>query len=311
MQPRCVCLTAPTATGKTELALWLAQRVPIEIISMDSAMVYRGMDIGTAKPSPQQQAQVPHHLIDICDPADSFSAGRFCDATVRLVEDITARGHVPLIVGGTMMYLRALRAGLADLPEADAALRAQIDAEATERGWAALHAELASNDPDAAARIAPNDRQRIQRAIEVWRLSGKPMSAHLAQAAQAAPLQLTTIALMPPDRAALHAVIEARFDAMLARGFVQEVEMLRKRNDLHATLTALRCVGYRQIWAHLHGEYDLAGARERAIAATRQLAKRQHTWLRSDPADFELPAGKADSRSRVIEIIEQMRTEQT
>ena len=160
MQPRCVCLTAPTATGKTELALWLAQRLPLEIISMDSAMVYRGMDIGTAKPSPEQQAQVPHHLIDVCDPADSFSAGRFYDATIRLAQEIAARGHLPLIVGGTMMYLRALRSGLATLPEADPALRAEIDAEAAERGWAALHAELAEVDPDAAARIAPSATTR-------------------------------------------------------------------------------------------------------------------------------------------------------
>ena len=303
MRPRCVCLTAPTATGKTELALWIADQVPVEIISMDSAMVYRGMDIGTAKPSLQLREQVPHHLIDVCDPTESFSAGRFVDETVRLAEAIAARDRVPLIVGGTMMYLRALRSGLAVLPRADAAVRAQIDAQARASSWREMHARLAEIDPSAAARIEVNDRQRIQRALEVWHITGMTMTAHQRDAARTAPLQLTTVALIPPDRAALHRAIEARFDAMLANGFVAEVAMLRKRNDLHAALTALRCVGYRQIWAHLSGACDLPAARERALAATRQLAKRQHTWLRSDPGDFELAAGAPETAARTLEII--------
>lgn len=308
-QPRCVCLTAPTATGKTDLALWLAERAPVEIISMDSAMVYRGMDIGTAKPSPEIRARVPHHLIDICDPAESYSAGRFVEDTVRLARGITARSGIPLIVGGTMMYLRALRSGLAALPKADPEVRAQLDLEANTQGWPALHAQLAEIDPSAAQRIEPNDRQRIQRALEIWRVSGTTLSAHLSAAARDAPLQMTTIALMPESRQALHAAIEARFDAMLAAGFVREVQVLHERNDLHADLTALRSVGYRQIWSHLEGEYSLAAARERAIAATRQLAKRQLTWLRSDPGDIELPAESRETGARVLEILGESCTE--
>jgi tRNA dimethylallyltransferase len=308
-QPRCICLTAPTASGKTELALAIAERFPIEIVSMDSAMVFRGMDIGTAKPSAEIRAQVPHHLIDICDPSESYSAGRFVADTVALAAQIEARGNLPLIVGGTMMYLRALRSGLAELPSADAKLRAQIDAEAAASGWPALHAELAEVDPESAQRIRPNDRQRIQRALEIWRSTGRSRSAWLRECAAAAPLQLTTIALLPEDRAALHARIEARFDAMLAAGLVDEVRVLHSRNDLSADLTALRSVGYRQILSHLDGEYSLPVARERAIAATRQLAKRQLTWLRSDPGDIELAAGASGTLTRVSEIIADSRAE--
>ena len=277
MRPRCVCLTAPTAAGKTELAIRLAAEIDVEIISMDSAMVYQGMDIGTAKPSRALRGRIAHHLIDVCDPADSYSAGRFVSDTVRLAGEISARNRVPLIVGGTMMYLRALRSGLASLPPADAGVRAQIDAEADALGWPDLHMQLAEIDPEAAQRIAPHDRQRIQRALEVWRLSGRTLSAQLAAAQRAVPLAVTTIALLPSDRAAVHAAIQTRFDAMLAAGFVDEVRVLHKRNDLHPGLAALRCVGYRQIWAHLDGAYGLAEARTRALAATRQLAKRQFT----------------------------------
>ena len=305
MPPRCVCLTAPTATGKTELALELAEHLPIEVISMDSAMVYRGMDIGTAKPAAEIRAHVPHHLIDICDPAESFSAGQFVTETLRLVLEIEARAHVPLIVGGTMMYLRALRFGLASLPSANAEIRAQIDAQAKREGWPALHAQLAEIDPQAAARIDANDRQRIQRALEVWQISGETLTARRRAGAAEVPLALTTIALIPPDRVALHARIEARFDQMLAAGLVAEVDMLRKRNDLHGDLTALRSVGYRQIWAHLSGRYDLPTARDRALAATRQLAKRQHTWLRSDPGDVELVAGAAENPAKIRKILQQ------
>jgi tRNA dimethylallyltransferase len=306
LQPRCVCLTAPTASGKTELALRLAEQFPVEIISMDSAMVYRGMDIGTAKPSEWQRAQVPHHLIDICDPADSYSAGRFLEDTVRLATEITERGRIPLIVGGTMMYLRALRCGLAPLPKAHAQVRAEIDAEADQRGWAALHAQLAAIDPSAARRIEPADRQRIQRALEIWRTTGATLSEHLAAGLQRAPLRLTTIALIPRERAVLHAAIEQRFDAMLAAGFESEVRVLHERNDLHRGLAALRCVGYRQLLEYLDGVISLALARERAIAATRQLAKRQLTWLRSDPCDFECPAGTPQASAEVFEIVADM-----
>jgi tRNA dimethylallyltransferase len=283
--------------------LWLAERLPIEIISMDSAMVYRGMDIGTAKPSEQQRAAVAHHLIDIRDPSESYSAGSFVADTVRLAEQITARGRLPLIVGGTMMYLRALRSGLARLPRADERLRSAIDAQAQREGWPALHGLLAQIDPDAARRIAPGDRQRIQRAIEVYRLSGRPLSAHLRAGGAEAPIELLTIALVPEDRSALHAAIARRFDRMLERGFVSEVESLHKRNDLHGDLAALRCVGYRQIWAHLEGACSLAQARERAIVATRQLAKRQLTWLRSDPAEFAVAAENAGRFERVLGCI--------
>jgi tRNA dimethylallyltransferase len=280
--------------------LWLAERLPIEIISMDSAMVYRGMDIGTAKPSEQQRAAVAHHLINIRDPSESYSAGSFVADTVRLAEQITARGRLPLIVGGTMMYLRALRSGLARLPRADERLRSAIDAQAQREGWPALHGLLAQIDPDAARRIAPADRQRIQRAIEVYRLSGRPLSAHLRAGGDEPPIDLLTIALVPEDRSALHAAIERRFDRMLERGVVSEVESLHDRNDLHAELAALRSVGYRQIWAHLEGACSLTQARERAIVATRQLAKRQLTWLRSDPADFAVAAESPERFERVL-----------
>jgi len=283
--------------------LWLAQRLPVEIISMDSAMVYRGMDVGTAKPTPRQRAAVAHHLIDICDPRESYSAGRFVADTVRLVGEITARGHLPLIVGGTMMYLRALRSGIARLPRADERVRAEIDAQAEREGWPALHAMLAGFDPEVAQRVAPGDRQRIQRAIEVWRVSGRPLSAHLRDSRREAPIDMLTVALAPADRAALHAAIARRFDQMLELGFLSEVESLHLRNDLHAALPALRCVGYRQLWAHLDGAYSLDEARERAITATRQLAKRQLTWLRSDPADFAIAAAAVDRFDRVLEVI--------
>jgi len=298
-----VCVTAPTACGKTELSLWLAQRLPVEIISMDSAMVYRGMDVGTAKPSARQRAAVAHHLIDICDPLESYSAGRFVADAVRLVGAIAARGHLPLIVGGTMMYLRALRSGIAHLPRADEQVRAEIDAQAQREGWPALHAILAGFDPEVAQRVAPCDRQRIQRAIEVYRLSGRPLSAHLSESRREAPIDMLTVALVPEDRAALHAAIARRFDQMLELGFVSEVESLHQRNDLHAALPALRCVGYRQLWAHLDGAYSLDEARERAITATRQLAKRQLTWLRSDPADITVAAAAVDRFDRVLEVI--------
>ncbi|MCY1290116.1 tRNA dimethylallyltransferase [compost metagenome] len=284
-----VCLLGPTASGKTAAALALAADAPVEIISLDSALVYREMDIGTAKPTPEELAAAPHHLIDIIDPVESYSAAQFVTDAGRLIGEIRARGNVPLIVGGTMLYYKALTQGLNDLPQANPAVRAELDQLAAERGWPALHAMLAQVDPVTAARLAPNDAQRIQRALEIHRLSGQPMSALLARQAEgrtfagAADQRYRVIALEPSDRLALHARIAQRYDAMLANGFIDEVRRLRTREDLHPGLPSIRCVGYRQVWEYLDGECDFDTMRERGIAATRQLCKRQLTWLRSTP----------------------------
>ena len=290
----CVVLAGPTACGKTELALALAERFPLEIVSMDSAMVYRGMDIGTAKPDRGLQAHVPHHLIDIRDPIDAYSAGEFCADAARAIAGIRARGRLPLVVGGTMLYLRALREGLAQLPRAAPALRAELDAEAERVGWPAMHARLAEVDPASAERLAPGDRQRVQRALEVFRLTGRPL-AELQQVPVGPLVSVHTIALLPSDRAQLAERIAARFDAMVAAGFVAEVRELMARGNLGVDAPAMRAVGYRQIRAHLSGATAWPETRAAAIAATRQLAKRQLTWLRSDRADLELRA--FDSRA--------------
>ena len=284
-KPLAVAIMGPTASGKTAAALEIARHLPVEIISVDSALVYRGMDIGTAKPTPEERAAVPHHLIDILDPADAYSAMQFRDDALRLVADISARGRLPLLVGGTMLYFKALQDGLDDLPQADPAVRAQLDAEAARLGYPALHAKLAELDPQTAARLKPNDAQRIQRALEIITLTGKPMSALLArQPRPDLPFDLLAIALEPSDRSALHARIAQRFDAMLAAdALINEVESLRRRGDLHLGLPSMRCVGYRQAWEYLDGHYDKASLRDKGIAATRQLAKRQLTWLRSMP----------------------------
>jgi tRNA dimethylallyltransferase len=279
----CACVTGPTACGKTELALELAERLPLEIVSMDSALVYRGLDIGTAKPSPEVRRVVPHHLIDIVEPNEVYSAGRFARDAAALIGGIRARGRLPLLVGGTLLYLRALRDGLAALPRADRAVRVALDAEAEVHGWGALHERLSRVDPVAAARIAPGDRQRIQRALEVYELTGRPISQLQRTGAGAAGLNILTIALVPEDRVELGQRIERRFDAMVTRGFVAEVEGLRARGDLTPIMPAIRSVGYRQIWAFLSGEASWDEARNKAIAATRQYAKRQLTWLRGDP----------------------------
>ncbi len=277
-----ICLMGPTATGKTELALELANALPLEIISVDSALVYRGMDIGTAKPDKETRARVPHRLIDIRDPEETYSAGDFVRDAAAAMNEIRAAGRLPLLVGGTMMYFRSLTAGMASLPSADAELRAAIDAEALEVGWPAMHRELRTVDPQAAARISENDSQRIQRALEVFRGSGRALTDWLADTAPAAGGAYLSIALVPRDRSVLHRRIESRFQHMLSSGFVEEVRGLMARPGLTAASPSMRAVGYRQVWAHLAGECALAAAGDRAVAATRQLAKRQLTWLRGD-----------------------------
>ena len=288
--PPAIFLMGPTASGKTALAVKLAEHFPLEIISVDSALVYRDMSIGTAKPDTATLARAPHHLLDICSPTEAYSAAAFCADAQRLMADITARGKVPLLVGGTMLYFRALLQGLDDLPRADPVLRKKLEREAASRGWPALHAELAQIDPITAARLSPNDAQRIGRALEIFRLAGKPMSALLDKAQTALPYRVLQLALIPSDRAVLHQRIAARFDAMLAEGLLDEVDTLRKTYALTADLPAMRAVGYRQAWAYLVGEIDLNGLREQGIAATRQLAKRQLTWLRSWPDAVVLDA---------------------
>jgi tRNA dimethylallyltransferase len=281
--PLAIFLMGPTASGKTALAVSLAEQFPLEIISVDSALVYRGMDIGSAKPDAATLARAPHHLLDIRDPNEAYSAAAFCEDAQRLMVDIVARGKVPLLVGGTMLYFRALLQGLDDLPRADPAVRQKLEQAASARGWPALHAELALADPVTAARLAPNDSQRIGRALEILQLTGKPMSALLDRAPAALPYRVLQLALIPSDRAVLHQRIAARFDAMLAAGLLEEVKSLRQTYTLTADMPSMRAVGYRQAWSYLDGEIDLAALRERGIAATRQLAKRQLTWLRSWP----------------------------
>jgi len=280
--PPAVFVLGPTASGKTAVSLELAARFPVEIVSVDSALVYRGMDIGTAKPDAATRAAIPHHLVDIVDPTEAYSAGRFRIDALRVAGDIASRGRVPLFVGGTMLYERALMRGLAQLPAADASVRRELDAAARDRGWPALHAELARVDPAAAARLEPRDAQRIQRALEVHRLTGLTLTAIIAgEASPRPPFRALTIALEPGDRGELHARIENRFRAMLAGGLVQEVISLRARFALDAGMPAMRSVGYRQVWETLEAMAPEATLEERGVAATRQLAKRQLTWLRA------------------------------
>jgi tRNA dimethylallyltransferase len=278
---RALALLGPTASGKSQLALALAARAPVEIVSLDSAQVYRGLDIGTAKPSAAERRRVPHHLIDIVDPDEAYSAGRWRADALAAIREILAKEKIPLIVGGTMLYYRALVEGLDALPAADKEVRAAIDAEAAERGWPALHAELAKVDPAAAKRIAPGDVQRIQRALEVWRLTGHPLTALQTGKKPALPFELRAFALMPADREELNRRIAERFDAMLAAGLVDEVRQLRERYALASTAPSMRAVGYRQVWQCLEGEIPASELRDKAVTATRQLAKRQLTWLRS------------------------------
>ena len=277
-----VCLLGPTASGKTDLALAIADAAAVEIVSVDSAQVYRGLDVGAAKPDRATLARVPHHLIDVRDPSQPYSAAEFREDAVRLIGEIRSRDRVPLLVGGTMLYFRVLRDGIAEMPDRDPAIRAEIEALAAREGWPAVHARLAAVDPETAARLHPNDPQRVQRALEVFELTGRPMSEMHRQAdGGGCPWRLLHLGLDTPDRAALHARIETRFEAMLRDGFIDEVRRLRDRGDLHPALPAIRAVGYRQIWEHLEGDYDEAEMVRRGCAATRQLAKRQLTWMRS------------------------------
>ncbi len=287
-------LAGPTASGKTALALALAQTLPVEIISVDSALVYQGMDIGTAKPSVEELGTVPHHLINIRDPSQAYSAAEFARDATRLISEIRSRGKLPVLVGGTMLYFKALMDGLDDLPLANPEIRSEIQAQALRLGWPAMHAELAHVDPVTAARLPPLDAQRISRALEVWRISGQPLSSFFGASKVAGP-RIAMVALEPQDRAWLHARIAQRFDAMLSAGLVDEVRHLRARGDLTADMPSMRCVGYRQLWEALdaadmapqkhHGltASDVATLRDKGIAASRQLAKRQLTWLRGMP----------------------------
>ena len=302
-----ILLMGPTASGKTACALALAQVLPVEIVSVDSALVYRDMDIGTAKPSRDELAACPHHLIDIVTPEEAYSAALFCADARRLMGEITARGRIPLLVGGTMLYYKALREGLSELPEADAILRREIEDAAARDGWPALHAELARLDPAAAARLQPRDAQRIQRALEIVRLTGQPLAASYARREAAADThRYLPIALMPADRSVLHARIARRFDAMLLAGFVDEVAALRDKYHLTPELPSMRCVGYRQALEYLDGEVSLSTFRDKGIFATRQLAKRQLTWQRNfrdnwtDLAEVDSLAADAEAQVRAL-----------
>ena len=306
-----IALVGPTASGKTAAALALAESLQLhggaEIISIDSALVYRGMDIGTAKPSRQELAAVPHHLIDTLDPLDSYSAAEFSKDATRLIHDIRARGKTPLLVGGTLLYLKALLEGLNDIPAADLAVRSQIQQQAERLGWPAMHAQLAHVDPTTAARLAPGDSQRIGRALEVWTATGQTLTSYHQSAKSNAPdWHMPIISLEPADRSWLHGRIAQRFDQVMAAGFMDEVQSLRQRGDLNPDLPSMRCVGYRQAWEGLDAGWPEAEIRERGIFATRQLAKRQITWLRSMPQRTVVVAdGPQDPITRVVELAQE------
>ena len=293
-KPAAILLMGPTASGKTALGVALAQALDTEIISVDSALVYRGMDIGTAKPTLAERGGVPHHLIDILDPSESFSTGQFRDRALALMADITARGKRPLLVGGTMLYFSALTQGLAQLPAADPEIRQRLDEDLQQLGKEVLHARLAEVDPQAAARIHVNDPQRVQRALEVYEISGRPLSSFFeADQPVEHPYRFIKLIVAPEQRKTLHDKIAERFDLMLQQGFLEEVRALWQRGDLNESMPSIRCVGYRQAWSYLNGEYDLATMRDKAIVATRQLAKRQFTWLRKEQEAQQLVSGSA------------------
>jgi tRNA dimethylallyltransferase len=302
-----VYIMGPTASGKTDLAVALARQYPAEVISVDSAQVYRGMDVGTAKPSAALRAEIPHHLIDILDPREAYSAARFRDDALALIAAIRDRGRLPLLVGGTMLYFRALRYGLAPMPSADRNVRDRLEAEARTHGWAALHERLADLDPTTAARLHPNDQQRIERALEVVELTGQPLSSLTAQSeGEPPPGPSLRLALAPASRAVLHHRIEERFRAMLAAGFVDEVRTLRSRGDLDLDCPSMRAVGYRQVWRYLDGELDEQGLVERGVVATRQFAKRQLTWLRRESDARWFDPGTEGMTQRIIDQLKPM-----
>ena len=301
-------LAGPTASGKSASTHILAQHWPIEVIVMDSATIYHDMDIGTAKPSAEEQAAIPHHLLDIRDPAESYSAAEFATDATRLIQEIRARGHYPVLCGGTMLYYKALREGLNDLPQADPAIRQQLDERAQEIGWPGMHEELTRIDPVTAARLAPRDSQRIQRALEIFHISGKTMSDWLKDKAQPqeGSHQYVTMSLEPEDRSWLHKRIAVRYHDMIEQGLLQEVEKLYQRPDLHPGLPSIRCVGYRQLWSYLDGEVSLDHAIEQAIAATRQLAKRQLTWLRSEPERQQFNCQNPQAAEQIVQAARQI-----
>ena len=299
--PPAIFLMGPTASGKTNVAVELAQRLPVELISVDSALVYRDMNIGTAKPDAETLARAPHHLIDIIDPTEAYSAAAFRRDALRLMHDITQRGKIPLLVGGTMLYFKALSTGLSDLPPSNPAVRAALDAEIAQHGIAHLHKGLAKVDAETAARLHPTDTQRIQRAMEIYRISGQAMSALIKQPKGILPYRILPIALVPSDRAPLHARIATRFKVMLEQGLVDELHMLRGKYALNPNVTSMRCVGYRQAWQYMEGEIDEAQLLQTGIIATRQLAKRQLTWLRAMPDNIELDCLSPDLAQQVLD----------
>ena len=302
--PPAIFLMGPTASGKTAVAVELAQQLPVELISVDSALVYRDMNIGTAKPDTATLTAAPHHLIDIIDPTDVYSAAAFRTDALQLMQDISARGKIPLLVGGTMLYFRALRFGLSDLPQADEDVRADIEKQAAQAGWPHMHDELAKIDPETAARLKPNDSQRIQRALEIYRISGQPMSALLQQQQPyQLPYKLIPLALIPSDRKPLHERIATRFAEMLKLGLLDELRELQNKYDLNNDMASMRCVGYRQAWQCLAGEIDHIGLLEQGIAATRQLAKRQLTWLRGMPDNIEFDCFMPDLSQQILNAV--------
>jgi tRNA dimethylallyltransferase len=302
-----ICLMGPTASGKTGLAIDLVQKYPFEIISVDSAMVYRGMDIGTAKPTAEELALAPHRLIDICDPSDSYSAGQFCLDVKEHIADIHKHNKIPLLVGGTMLYFTMLQKGFSEFPGADLKVRQQIAEEAEQLGWPKMHEKLRDIDPDAAGQLHPNDAQRIHRALEIFHSTGKTLTANKKeQHWDISPFSFVNIILAPEYRAIVHQRIEQRFDAMLVQGFVEEVKGLYDRGDLSADLSSLRAVGYRQAWSYLSGEYDLATMREKAIIATRQFAKRQYTWLRRWENAHQFFSGDVKLMSKAVELLKRV-----
>lgn len=299
--PPVIFLMGPTASGKTALSVQLAQALNGEIISVDSALVFKGMDIGTAKPTQDERGGIPHHLIDILDPAESFSTGQFRKQALALMGGITRRGKIPILVGGTMLYFNVLNSGLAVLPEADPAVRAKLDQDLEQLGKEVLHRRLAEIDPESAARIHPNDPQRVQRALEVYEISGKPLTSFFTEAQeQDIPYQKIKLIIAPQDRAILHGIIARRFKQMLDQGFIDEVAALYKRGDLTEKMPSIRAVGYRQVWSYLQGEYDLETMTEKAIIATRQLAKRQFTWLRRETDATNFQTGQPELLKKVL-----------